>query len=139
MAVAAFSALLTTGAEIYEVGRLYPYRGLSAPVQNLSFLENVPFSLTIGQFLGIWIFLRLLIYITVAVMCLMISSFAKQVDRAQMISLVLLVFTLISGVSEYMVLGTERLMKTAIVTVMMSVCLCVSLAIAYRRWRNVYD
>ena len=139
VAVAAFSALLTTGAEIYEVGRLYPYRGLSAPVQNLSFLENVPFSLTIGQFLGIWIFLRLLIYITVAVMCLMISSFAKQVDRAQMISLVLLVFTLISGVSEYMVSGTERLMKTAIVTVMMSVCLCVSLAIAYRRWRNVYD
>lgn len=56
VAVAVFSALLTTGAEMYEVGRLYPYLGLTAPVQNLSFLENVPVSLTIGQFLGIWIF-----------------------------------------------------------------------------------
>lgn len=139
VAVAVFSTLLTTGAEMYEVGRLYSYRGLTAPVQNLSFLENVPFSLTIGQFLGIWIFLRLLIYITIAMMCLMISSFTNRMEKAQMISLVLVVFTLISGVSEYMILGTERLKKTAVITVMVLVCLCISLAIAYRRWRNVYD
>lgn len=139
MAIAFFCALMSIGAEMYEVGRHYPYRGLAAPVQNLSFLKNVPFSITIGQFLGIWIFLRILIYITIAMMCLMISSFTNRIEKAQMISLVLVAFTLLSGVSEYMISGTERLMKTAAITVMMLVCLCFSLAIAYRRWRNSYD
>ena len=60
---AVFTCGLTVGAEIYEAGRLYNFDGLSAPVQNISFLQNVPFSINIGQFLCIWIFMRLLIYI----------------------------------------------------------------------------
>lgn len=138
-AVAIFSALLTIGAEMYEAGRLYSFRGLSAPVQNLSFLKTVPFSITIGQFLGIWILMRMLTYITIATMCLMISSFSERMEKAQMVSLVLLVFALISGVSEYMVLGTERLKKTVAIAVILLVCLYISTVIAYRRWRNVYD
>lgn len=139
MIVAIFVSLVTIGVEIYEVARVYPFQGLSAPVQNISFLENVPFPLTIGQFIGVWALLRVLLYIAIANMCLLISSYAGRVEKAQMISLVLLVFTFISGVSEYMILGTERLMKTVVVVLIVLVCLCVSVLAAYRRWRNVYD
>lgn len=139
MVVAVFVWVMTTGAELYEVGRLYPFRGLSAPVQNISFLEAVPFSLTIGQFLCIWILMRMLIYIMIANMCLMISSLTERVEKAQMLSLVLLVFTLISGVSEYMIIGTERLKKTVAIVILVLICLCISIVTAYRRWRSVND
>ena len=136
---AVFTCGLTVGAEIYEAGRLYNFDGLSAPVQNISFLQNVPFSINIGQFLCIWIFMRLLIYIMIANLCLMISSTTERVEKAQMISLSLLIFTVISGVSEYMVLGTQRGRKTIFVGIFVLLCLCISIFVTYRRWRNVND
>lgn len=136
---AVFTCGLTVGAEIYEAGRLYNFDGLSAPVQNISFLQNVPFSINIGQFLCIWIFMRLLIYIMIANLCLMISSMTERVEKAQMISLSLLIFTVISGVSEYMVLGTQRGRKSIFVGSFVLLCLCISIFVTYRRWRNVND
>ena len=136
---AVFTCGLTVGAEIYEAGRLYNLDGLSAPVQNMSFLQNVPFSISIGQFLCIWIFMRFLIYMMVANLCLMISSTTERVEKAQMISLSLLIFTVISGVSEYMVLGTQRGRKTIFVGIFVLLCLCISIFVTYRRWRNVND
>ena len=136
---AVFTCGLTVGAEIYEAGRLYNLDGLSAPVQNISFLQNVPFSISIGQFLCIWIFMRFLIYMMVANLCLMISSTTEWVEKAQMISLSLLIFTVISGVSEYMVLGTQRGRKTIFVGIFVLLCLCISIFVTYRRWRNVND
>lgn len=139
LVVAVFVSAVVIGAEIYEVGRLYPFRGLSAPVQNLSFLGTVPFSLTIGQFLCIWVFLRMLIYIVIANLCLLISSLTERVEKSKMFSLILLVFIPLTGVSEYMVIGTERLKKTVLVVAMAIVCFCISIVLAYRKWRNVYD
>lgn len=136
---AVFTCGLTVGAEIYEAGRLYNLDGLSAPVQNISFLQNVPFSISIGQFLCIWIFMRFLIYMMVANLCLMISSTTERVEKAQMISLSLLIFTVISGVSEYTVLGTQRGRKTIFIGIFVLLCLCISIFVTYRRWRNVND
>lgn len=111
IAIATFAAVLTVGTEMYEVGKDYSFQGLSAPVQNISLLEKIPFSFTIGQFLGIWFFMRLLIYIMIAMMSLMVSAFIERIEKAQMISLSLLVLTPISGVSEFMILGTIQVKK----------------------------
>ena len=51
----------------------------------------------------------------------------------------LLIFTVISGVSEYMVLGTQRGRKTIFVGIFVLLCLCISIFVTYRRWRNVND
>ena len=83
--------------------------------------------------------MRLLIYIMIANLCLMISSTTERVEKAQMISLSLLIFTVISGVSEYMVLGTQRGRKTIFVGIFVLLCLCISIFVTYRRWRNVND
>ena len=50
--------------------------------------------------------------------CLMISSMTERVEKAQMISLSLLIFTVISGVSEYMVLGTQGAGKAFLLVVL---------------------
>ena len=134
--IATFAAVLTVGTEMYEVGKDYSFQGLSAPVQNISLLEKIPFSFTIGQFLGIWFFMRLLIYIMIAMMSLMVSAFIERIEKAQMISLSLLVLTPISGVSEFMILGTYRLKKTVIILVMTLICICFSMVITYRKWRD---
>lgn len=134
--IATFAAVLTVGTEMYEVGKDYSFQGLSAPVQNISLLEKIPFSFTIGQFLGIWFFMRLLIYIMIAMMSLMVSAFIERIEKAQMISLSLLVLTPISGVSEFMILGTYRLKKAVIILVMTLICICFSMVITYRKWRD---
>lgn len=129
---------ISIGAEIYEVRRWYRLDGLDAPVQNLALLEKMPIQMSIRQFLVIWIGLRVLAFLAVACLTLLISVLFNKPEKAQMISFVLLILGAVSGVSEYMILGSGKMVKTVLVITVLVTLVIGSTIITYRIWRNRY-
>lgn len=125
---------ITFGVEVYEIMLNYPFDGLSAPVQNIRILERFPFHWNIALFLTAWFALRLLVMITISILCLFISSLTKRVEKTYLFSLLLLPMGLLSGVSEYMILGTGRILKTMLIISIMIVCSVTGFVLTHRSW-----
>lgn len=126
---------ITFGVEVYEIMVNYPFDGLSAPVQNIRILERFPFHWNIALFLIAWFALRLLVMITISILCVFISSFTKRVEKTYLFSLLLLPMGLLSGVSEYMILGTGRILKTMLIISILIVCSVTGFVLTRRSWR----
>lgn len=73
---------VTYGLELHTFFSGYAGESLSAPVQNLAMLRNVPFSLTIGDFLILLYFVRWIALLGSAMLTLLISSRLKRIEVA---------------------------------------------------------
>ena len=112
----------------------YPLRGLAAPVQNIPLLQRFPFHWSILAFLSVYFLFRIAVFAVIAVMCLWMSALSGRVERAYVCSLFFLPLALLSGVSENMVIGSDRIAKTVFVAAALCVAAAAGTVCTYRIW-----
>lgn len=130
----AIIAGIVFATEIYGVLQNYPLRGLSAPVQNIPLLERFPFHWNIAVFLVVWFLCRLSVFAVISVLCLCVSVLSERVERTQFYCLLLLPLALLSGVSEYMLLGRGRTYKTCAAAVVLCIMMVGGVVCCRRAW-----
>lgn len=136
---AVFTCGLTVGAEIYEAGRLYNLDGLSARFKIYLFYKMCLFPLASGSFCVSGFLCCFLIYMMVANLCLMISSTTER-DRKSTDDFAVIV-NFYSDFRCFRIYGTWNAegRKTIFVGIFVLLCLCISIFVTLRRWRNVND
>lgn len=120
--------------EFYGIMVNYPLEGLSAPVQNIPLLERFPFRWNIMMFLILWVLCRTFVFVVIAVLCLCVSVLSERVERTYLYSLLLVPLALLSGVSEYMILGTNRIVKTCVIVGVAFVAAVIGAVNCWRVW-----
>lgn len=137
-ACAALFAVVIAGTvfvtELYGIVVNYPLRGLSAPVQNIPLLERFPFHWSIGGFIVVWFLCRFLVFAAISILCLCISVLSERAERTYLYSLLLVPLALLSGASEYMILGTNRIVKSCVVVVPLLAASVAGVVSCWRVW-----
>lgn len=84
-----FICAVTYGLEIYEVNSVYPLTGYQAPVQSLMFMEDFPFTISIGMFLTV---VEAIHFVTLCSIAMMIYAFSSlfRVGQGMIASLAVL-------------------------------------------------
>lgn len=67
--------LISYGLELYEIQANYPFVGLAAPVQSLSFMEKFPFHISIGAFMIFVVLLRILTLLAISMLIYAITYY----------------------------------------------------------------
>lgn len=120
--------------ELFGIMVNYPLQGLSAPVQNIPLLERFPFHWNVAIFIIVWFLCRTLVLAAIAVLCLCVSVFSERVERTYLYSLLLVPLALLSGGSEYMILGADRILKTCVIVGSALAAVVIGVACCWRVW-----
>lgn len=121
--------------QLYEVRLKYNLVGLSAPVQNIEMLGDVPFSISIGGFIALWYILRTLIMIMSACIIMLISGYGKKQNRVYLFSVLLIPLGIVNGMSNYP--SNFSFILTIIVPLFMCITISVVCIIkTYKKWTN---
>lgn len=130
------ASVCMVSVQMYEVLLKYKLKGVGAPVQNIRMFEDVGFTISIGGLIVLWYAVRILTMQMCACIAMLISSYAKKIEHAYIVSLGLIPLCVVNGAPYYVTKMPCLILAAAPIII----CIIVSgicLVYTYRRWLNI--